>query len=123
MASALAARRARPHASTSLPSRRPVHGRAPRGGLRDSAEAAVISLTIIVAALNEEENLAAAIDAIHGAYEPLGIPYEILIFDDHSTDRTGEVADSLARAHPSVQVIHNGERLNIGGIDKAGLQR
>jgi glycosyltransferase involved in cell wall biosynthesis len=83
----------------------------------------MISLTVIVAALNEEANLAAAIEAIRRAYDPLRIPYEILIFDDHSTDRTGDVADALARGRPDTFVVHNAERLNIGGIYKAGIER
>lgn len=79
-------------------------------------------LSIIVAALNEEENLEPAVHAISQAFGILGIDYEILLFDDKSTDATGSVADALAAANPRIRAFHNPRRLNIGGIYKAGIR-
>lgn len=79
-------------------------------------------LTIIVAALNEERNLEAAISAITRAFDATGWEYEILLFDDHSTDGTGALADRLAAANPHLRVFHNEHGLNIGGIYKAGIR-
>jgi len=83
----------------------------------------VKSLTIIVPALNEEQNLQPAISEIIRCIDQLGVEYEILLFNDCSTDETGTVADSLARSSSRIQVFHNERRLNIGGIYKAGIRR
>jgi len=80
-------------------------------------------LTIIVAALNEEKNLAAAIGAITHHFGLTGWEFEILLFNDHSCDGTGPLADALAKTNPHLRVFHNDHRLNIGGIYKAGTQR
>jgi len=80
------------------------------------------SFTVIVPALNEEKNLGPAVEAILAQMKPLASSLEVLVFDDASTDRTGAVADELAQLDARVRVIHNTERLNIGGIYKAGVR-
>jgi len=80
------------------------------------------SFTVIVPALNEEQNLRPAVEAILEQASPVAAFLEVLVFDDASTDRTGAVADELARRDSRVRVVHNPRRLNIGGIYKAGVQ-
>src|SRR2546425_5825662 len=80
------------------------------------------SFTVIVPALNEERNLGPAVEAILQQMKPLATSLEVLVYDDVSTDRTGAVADELAQRDARVRVVHNRERLNIGGIYKAGIQ-
>ena len=80
------------------------------------------SFSVIVPALNEEENLRPAVEAVLQEIGPLATALEVLIFDDASTDRTGEVADQLAAQDERVRVFHNPRRLNIGGIYKAGVK-
>ena len=79
------------------------------------------SFTVIVPALNEEQNLRPAVEAILEQASPVATFLEVLVFDDASTDRTGAVADELARRDSRVSVVHNPRRLNIGGIYKAGV--
>src|SRR5947199_10869502 len=79
------------------------------------------SFTVIVPALNEERNLGPAVEAILQQMKPLATSLEVLVFDDASTDRTGAVADELARRDSRVRVVHNPRRLNIGGCYKAGV--
>lgn len=81
------------------------------------------SLTIIVPALNEEKNLEAAITTITRCFSRLGFQHEILLFNDHSDDGTGALADSLALRYKNLQVFHNPRRMNIGGIYRAGIER
>lgn len=60
-------------------------------------------LSVVVPALNEEETVEAAMRSL------LAIDYpdlEILAVDDRSTDRTGEILDSLAAGAPRLRVIH-----------------
>lgn len=81
------------------------------------------SLTVIVPALNEEDNLRPTVDAIIKELGAVAEPLEVLIFDDASTDRTGVIADELASRDPRVRAFHNSRRLNIGGIYNAGVRQ
>ena len=47
--------------------------------------------------------------------------YEVLIVDDGSPDRSGEIADQLAAEHERVRVIHHGENRGYGAAIKTGL--
>lgn len=80
------------------------------------------SLTFLVTALNEEENLAPTIQTITRAVDHFDCDYEILIVDDGSTDRTPAIADELAAANPRVCVIHNERNLGLGGAYKRAVQ-
>lgn len=72
------------------------------------------SISVVVPALNEERNLEAAVAEIHAEIAKHFDDYEILIVDDGSTDRTGEIADRLAKADPRVKAIHNGVNRGFG---------
>jgi glycosyltransferase involved in cell wall biosynthesis len=47
--------------------------------------------------------------------------YEIIIVDDGSPDRSGEIADELAREHDKVRVIHHGSNRGYGAAVRSGL--
>jgi glycosyltransferase involved in cell wall biosynthesis len=51
---------------------------------------------------------------------PLVASMEIVIVDDGSTDRTPELADALAAAHPEVRVVHQ-ENRGYGGALRTGF--
>jgi len=48
--------------------------------------------------------------------------YEIIIVNDGSPDRSGEIADELSREHPSIRVIHHQENLGYGAAFKTGVR-
>ncbi|HSL47950.1 MAG TPA: glycosyltransferase family 2 protein [Candidatus Deferrimicrobiaceae bacterium] len=80
------------------------------------------TVSFIIPALNEEANIA---DAAREAVAAMGdrfADYELLLFDDGSTDRTGEIMDELAAADPRhVRVTHNPTPRNLGGVYKQGI--
>lgn len=48
--------------------------------------------------------------------------FEVLIVNDASPDRSGEIADLLAVEHEAVRVIHHGENLGYGAAVRSGLE-
>jgi glycosyltransferase involved in cell wall biosynthesis len=80
------------------------------------------TLTVIIPALNEEGNLAAAVAAVLDAIDDRFTDYELLIFDDGSTDRTGSIADGLAAANPHIRVTHNPRNMGFGYNYSRGVE-
>lgn len=64
--------------------------------------------------LNEEENLEPAIRRAIAALEKATDEFEVIVINDGSTDRTGEIADRFAAEDPRVRVLHNERNLNYG---------
>ncbi len=72
------------------------------------------SLSILIPARNEEKNLSCLLqDLLQQEIQPL----EILVCDDHSSDRTYLLASCLAAIHPVIQVF-KGEELPPGWLGK-----
>jgi glycosyltransferase involved in cell wall biosynthesis len=77
----------------------------------------LIELTVIVPARNEEDCLAACLQSLTSQSEEifeLGSDWELLVVDDHSRDRTAEIA----RSFPGVTVLEAG-KLEPGWTGKA----
>jgi glycosyltransferase involved in cell wall biosynthesis len=81
------------------------------------------SITIVIPALNEEEELARAVRIAAEAAARRFDEYEILVFDDGSTDCTGEIADQLAEELPQVLAFHHDRPQSIGGVLRSGLEK
>jgi glycosyltransferase involved in cell wall biosynthesis len=80
------------------------------------------TISVIVPALNEERNIAEAVKEVHRAVKGRFSDYEILLFDDGSTDRTGAIMDEIAASDPRVRVTHNPTSRNLGGVYKQGVE-
>lgn len=61
-----------------------------------------IDVSFFVPCLNEEDNVVGACDCIVATTEKLGLKYEILIFDDNSTDGTVARVHDYLKAHSDV---------------------
>ena len=65
-------------------------------------------VSVVIPALNEEENLRAAVHTVLSAAKAAGgTPLDIILVNDGSTDRTGAICDELAREHAFIQVVHH----------------
>lgn len=81
------------------------------------------SVSIIIPAYNEEKNLESSVILVLDGLKRNEISdFEILIFDDASTDKTGEIANGLADKHNAIRVIHNPENMNLGYNVVRGFQ-
>ena len=78
-------------------------------------------LTFFFPAYNEQENVEGTVERALADIGPMvDGSLEVLIMDDGSSDRTPELADALAAAHPEVRVHHQPNR-GYGGALKAGF--
>lgn len=79
------------------------------------------TLSVVMPALNEEAHIADAVAEVTRTVRGRFDDYEILVFDDGSTDRTGAIADELAACDPHVKVTHNARPKNLGGVYRQGV--
>jgi dolichol-phosphate mannosyltransferase len=78
---------------------------------------------LVLPTYNEAENVQAIVRAsgeVLAAASPDG--YRVLVVDDGSPDGTGELADSLARRHEWVEVLHRSQKNGIGPAYLAGFR-
>jgi glycosyltransferase involved in cell wall biosynthesis len=78
-------------------------------------------LSFFFPALNEEDNVAPIVEEALAVLPRFADDIEITVVDDGSSDRTGAIADELARKDPRVRVIHHGTRRGYGGAVRSGL--
>ena len=64
----------------------------------------VVALSFIVPAYNEERGLGATLDSIRQAASATGVPFEVIVVDDASTDQTSAVAAN--RGATIIRVAH-----------------
>lgn len=72
-------------------------------------------------AFNEEPNLPALLEAVRDALEPHSVPYEVVVVDDGSTDRTAEIARKYAGEMPLVLLQHERNQ-GLGATLRDGLK-
>jgi glycosyltransferase involved in cell wall biosynthesis len=81
----------------------------------------MFSLSIVLPAYNEEANVENAIDEVSKVSQEMGIDHEIILVNDGSADRTGEIARELALRIPNLRVVEHFPNRGYGGALKAGF--
>ncbi len=81
-------------------------------------------ISIVVPCYNEEAILAINLDAIINYLESKNHKYrwEILIINDGSKDKTGDIADEYANRYDAIRVIHHPINLNLGHALQTGFR-
>lgn len=80
-------------------------------------------LTVVVPAWNEERRLTVTVEEVLAAAGRHLTDYEVIVVNDGSTDRTGEVAEGLAARFPQVSVVHQPQNRGVGAAFYEGLSR
>jgi dolichol-phosphate mannosyltransferase len=81
-----------------------------------------MKLSVVMPARNEQDCIAGTLTQFAGALKDAGVPFEIVVVDDGSTDRTGECVLEVARAHPEVRLVTNTDRHGFGLAVRKGLE-
>jgi len=84
-------------------------------------DAIKLNVSIIVPALNEEKHIGNAVKSIIKELDGRS-DYEIIIFDDGSTDNTGSIADDLVLSYSQVRVVHHQTPQNLGSCFMEGVE-
>jgi glycosyltransferase involved in cell wall biosynthesis len=72
---------------------------------------------------NEEGNVGPLTEDILAVYAEKNIDGEVLLIDDGSTDRSGEICDQLTKDHPNVRVVHHEKNLGRSYAIRTGFQQ
>lgn len=80
------------------------------------------SISVVLPAYNEEENVGQAVRSVLEVMQPLTSDYEVIVVDDGSRDRTSEVVEELAESHPQVKLVRHEVNQGYGGALNSGFQ-
>ncbi len=80
------------------------------------------SLSVIIPAYNEAENILATLENVTTAFEPLALPHEILVIDDGSRDATAALVERARARYPAVQLLKNERNMGFGWSYRRGVE-
>ncbi len=81
-----------------------------------------LSLTLFFPCHNEEDNVERVTSEALAVARSICADFEIIIVNDGSVDRTAEIADALAIAHPEVRVVHHETNRGYGDALQSGFR-
>src|SRR2546425_506196 len=80
------------------------------------------SLSVIFPAFNEEANIRAVVEDAYRTIPKLAPIFEIIVVNDGSKDRTGEICDQLGEELPNVRVVRHAGNRGYGAALKSGIK-
>ena len=81
-----------------------------------------VSISVFFPCYNEQDNLVRVVKQALVVLEKLKADFEIIIVDDGSSDRTGQIADELAGQDERVKVVHHRTNLGYGAALQSGFK-
>jgi len=79
-------------------------------------------VTVVIPALDEEKNITNTYLKVKSALENLGLDYEIILFNDGSRDKTGEIIESIRLQNSQVKTVHHKTPKGMGFAYKTGIE-
>jgi dolichol-phosphate mannosyltransferase len=80
-----------------------------------------MKLSVVIPAHNERDSIAETVERVGAELAEHGIPHEILVVDDSSSDGTSEVVATLAAERPEVRCVRSPRPPGFGQAVRAGL--
>jgi len=104
-------------------SNRPLQRTGPGECLNRTVQSAAKSLSVIFPAFNEEANIRAVVEDACRIISKFAPIFEIVVVNDGSEDRTGDICDHLAVEFSGVRVVHHAANRGYGAALKSGIER
>ena len=82
----------------------------------------VKSLSVFFPCYNEQDNVTRTVEKALGELNKLDIDFEIIIVNDGSTDKTGQIADELSQRDARIKVVHHPKNLGYGSALQSGFK-
>lgn len=82
-----------------------------------------MALSVIVPIYNEENSIIPVVESLNQTLSAIGIPYEIILVDDGSSDQTPQKLRELVAGFPHVVTLAHEENLGYGATLKTGISR
>jgi dolichol-phosphate mannosyltransferase len=83
--------------------------------------AKIVKLSVVIPAHNEAESISSTVTSLFAKLDRQGIEHEILVVNDHSTDRTEAVLQDLSREIPTFRYLNNPHSNGLGLAVRHGL--
>ena len=80
------------------------------------------SLSIIIPALNEEKTVKSVVDNIENSCRKNNIDWEIILVDDGSSDKTGEIMKQFTKTNTRIKMLSHSNPLGIGKCFKDAIK-
>jgi dolichol-phosphate mannosyltransferase len=80
-----------------------------------------MKLSVVMPARGEEATVEETVRSTAGVLEREGIDYELIVVDDHSTDRTAALVEGIAAGNPRVRCLRSPYEPGYGFAVRAGL--
>jgi cellulose synthase/poly-beta-1,6-N-acetylglucosamine synthase-like glycosyltransferase len=78
-------------------------------------------ISVFLPCHNEEGNIERVVAALESELPRIALRHEIIVVDDGSRDRTGEIADRLGAANPRLKVVHHPLNSGYGAAVISGI--
>ncbi len=90
-------------------------------GEQPKSKGPVRRLSVVLPAYNEEPNVERVVREVVAHLDGLGLDYELIVVDDGSADRTGELLDRLQAELPRLRPQHHAKNRGYGAALRTGF--
>jgi len=88
----------------------------------DCKSNSAVCISVFFPCHNEQDNVADTAKKAVDVLEKIGADYEVIIVDDGSSDRTGQIAEKLASVNNRIKVVHHPTNLGYGAALQSGFK-